>query len=176
MQSIRAYAYAKINLTLDVLGKRPDGYHEMDMILQSVSLCDELLLAKTEEPGIFLSCDQPDIPCDERNLAWRAADLLFRETGEQEAGVAISLKKNIPEQAGMAGGSADSAAVLVGINELFGYGLGEERLCELGSRLGADVPFCIRGGTMRVQGFGERLTPLPDFPKLPIAVAKPREE
>ncbi len=175
MQSIRAYAYAKINLTLDVLGKRPDGYHEMDMILQSVSLCDELLLTKTKAPGISLSCDREDIPCDGRNLAWRAADLLFREMGGQTAGVSVSLKKNIPDQAGMAGGSADAAAVLVGMNELFGYGLDEQKLCRLGERLGADVPFCIRGGTMRVQGFGERLSPLPDFPKLPIAVAKPRE-
>ncbi len=175
MQSIRAYAYAKINLTLDVLGKRPDGYHEMDMILQSVSLCDELVLTKAETQGISLSCDRKGIPCDERNLAYQAADLLFRELEERDFGVSIELKKNIPEQAGMAGGSADAAAVLVGINELFSYGLTEEELCKLGERLGADVPFCIQGGTMRVRGFGERLTSLPDFPKLPIAIAKPRE-
>lgn len=175
MQRIHARAYAKVNLTLDVLGKRPDGYHEMDMIMQSVSLCDELVLTKTEDTGIVLSCNQEGVPNDESNLAYRAAKLLFETKGEQTAGVSISLTKNIPEQAGMAGGSADAAAVLVGLNELFEYQFTRQELCNLGEQLGADVPFCICGGTMRVQGFGERLTPLSPFPKLPMAIAKPRE-
>ena len=176
MQQIHAKAYAKINLTLDVLGKRPDGYHQMDMVMQSGSLCDEVTPVKTDSPGISLSCDNPDVPfpCDESNLAYKAAKLLFEHQGEPCAGVSIKLKKNIPDKAGMAGGSADAAAVLVAANELFSWHLGMEELCKIGKTLGADVPFCIQGGTMRVQGFGEILTCLPDFPKLPIAVAKPK--
>ena len=175
MQRIHAKAYAKINLTLDVKGKRSDGYHEMDMVMQSVSLCDELTLQAAPGAGITLSCDYPEVPCDERNLACKAAKLLLEHQGEPERGLCITLKKQIPDKAGMAGGSADAAAILLAVNELFGYHLSTRQLCELGKTLGADVPFCIQGGTMRAQGFGEVLTRLPDFPKLPIAVAKPRE-
>ena len=150
-------APAKINLALDVLGRRPDGYHEVDMVMQSIILADQVSIA--EAPEMMLVCSDPRIPNDRRNLAWKAAALL-QETYGIKQNLLIRIAKKIPLAAGLAGGSADAAAVLTGLNQLWGLGLSITELMELGVKLGADVPFCIRQGTMRARGIGEQLTPV----------------
>ena len=196
MDLIVKKAHAKINLGLDVTGRRPDGYHEIEMVMQSLGLCDIVALKKTAEPGIRLRIDVPeegpdiypdrdpdDDPDDgelsrlvygppEKNLAWRAAKLLMDEFSPAE-GVEIALTKYIPVAAGLAGGSTDAAAVLSGMNELFGLGLGPEALSERGLKLGADVPYCLFGGTALARGIGEILTPLPPVPDVYVLLAKP---
>ena len=164
-------AHAKINLTLEVLGKRPDGYHEVAMIMQSVSLHDTVTLS-LRDSGISLACDRPDLPCDSGNLAFRAADLLRREVGVAR-GVQIELTKRIPLAAGLAGGSTDAAAVLKGLNRLWQLALPAAELERLAARLGSDVPFCLRGGTSLATGRGEILTPLPDFPGHGVVLVNP---
>ncbi len=166
-------AAAKINLALDILGKRPDGYHLMKMVMQSVSLFDRVALeAIPGSSGIELECTAPGIPTDSRNLAWKAADRFLAEAKIQ-AGVRISIEKKIPSQAGMAGGSADAAAVLAGLNEMLDHPLQEAVLYETGLSIGADVPFCMAGGTKLVEGIGERLSPLPALPECFFVIAKP---
>lgn len=165
-------AYAKVNIGLDVLRRRPDGYHELKMIMQTVAICDELTFEKKSEPGIQLRIDGSDLAADKNNLVWRAAALLMKEK-HIEAGVSITLKKRIPIAAGMAGGSADAAATMRGLNDLFGMGYSMENLRELGVKLGADIPYCISGGTMLSEGIGEVLTPLPAPPDCHLVVAKP---
>lgn len=168
-------ANAKINLTLDILGTREDGYHEVAMIMQEISLHDTLSMGKINQ-GISLTIaiegKQGTLPADESNLCWKAAALVQKEYNLQE-GVEIHLTKRIPMAAGLAGGSADAAAVLKGMNHLFRLGMTEARLCELGARLGSDIPFCIMGGTMLATGRGEVLTRLPSFPRLSVVLAKP---
>ena len=164
-------AYAKINLALEVLGKRPDGYHEVAMIMQSVSLHDTLILS-LQESDITLICDRPELPCDHSNLAYRAAELLRREVGVAR-GVKIELNKRIPLAAGLAGGSTDAAAVLKGLNRLWGLALSPVELEQLAARLGSDVPFCLWGGTSLATGRGEILTPLPDFAGHGVVLANP---
>lgn len=168
-------ANAKINLTLDILGTREDGYHEVAMIMQEISLHDTLSMGKINQ-GISLTIviegQQGTLPADESNLCWKAAALVQKEYNLQE-GVEIHLTKRIPMAAGLAGGSADAAAVLKGMNHLFRLGMTEARLCELGARLGSDIPFCIMGGTMLATGRGEILTRLPSFPRLSVVLAKP---
>ena len=164
-------AYAKINLALEVLGKRPDGYHEVAMIMQSVSLHDTLILS-LQESDITLMCDRPELPCDHSNLAYRAAELLRREVGVAR-GVKIELNKRIPLAAGLAGGSTDAAAVLKGLNRLWGLALSPVELEQLAARLGSDVPFCLWGGTSLATGRGEMLTPLPDFTGHGVVLANP---
>ena len=164
-------AYAKINLALEVLGKRPDGYHEVAMIMQSVSLHDTLILS-LQESDITLICDRPELPCDHSNLAYRAAELLRREVGVAR-GVQIELTKRIPLAAGLAGGSTDAAAVLKGLNRLWGLALSPVELEQLAARLGSDVPFCLWGGTSLATGRGEMLTPLPDFTGHGVVLANP---
>lgn len=168
-------ANAKINLTLDILGTREDGYHEVAMIMQEISLHDTLSMGKINQ-GISLTIviegQQGTLPADESNLCWQAAALVQKEYNLQE-GVEINLTKRIPMAAGLAGGSADAAAVLKGMNHLFRLGMTEARLCELGARLGSDIPFCIMGGTMLSTGRGEVLTRLPSFPRLSVVLAKP---
>ena len=168
-------ANAKINLTLDILGTREDGYHEVAMIMQEISLHDTLSMGKINQ-GISLTIviegQQGTLPADESNLCWKAAALVQKEYNLQE-GVEINLTKRIPMAAGLAGGSADAAAVLKGMNHLFRLGMTEARLCELGARLGSDIPFCIMGGTMLATGRGEILTRLPSFPRLSVVLAKP---
>ena len=158
-------AFAKINLGLDVLGKRDDGYHEVRMIMQSIGLCDEVSLEALEEDEISLSLAGagPDVPEDERNIMYKAAALLKEHCGLRK-GVSIKAVKHIPSQAGLGGGSADAAAVLKGMNSLFELGLDEKELRELGVRLGADVPFCVMEGTALAEGIGEILTPLKKAP------------
>ena len=168
-------ANAKINLTLDILGTREDGYHEVAMIMQEISLHDTLSMGKINQ-GISLTIaiegQKGTLPADESNLCWKAAALVQKEYNLQE-GVEIHLIKRIPMAAGLAGGSADAAAVLKGMNHLFRLGMTEARLCELGARLGSDIPFCIMGGTMLATGRGEVLTRLPSFPRLSVVLAKP---
>lgn len=169
---IKEKAYAKINLGLDVLKRRADGYHEVKMIMQTIGICDDLTFEKSEAPGIHLEIAGADLPADENNLVCRAA-MLIMETGKVAEGVHITLQKRIPIAAGMAGGSADAAAALRGLNNLFGLGYSTRELRELGVRLGADIPYCIEGGTMLSEGIGEILTPLPAPPDCHLVVAKP---
>ena len=165
-------AYAKINIGLDVLRRRADGYHEVKMIMQTVDIYDELVLEKRKEPGIELRMDNRELPSGGDNLICRAADLLFREK-KITGGVNISLTKRIPIAAGMAGGSADAAAALRGVNELFDLGYSQKELQALGVGLGADIPYCLAGGTMLSEGIGEILTPLPAPPAAHLVIAKP---
>ena len=160
-------AYAKINISLDVTARRDDGYHDMAMVMQTVSLCDDVRLGFTDGSRIFARTNLPFIPSDERNLAVRAAKKFFEAAGEPERGLCIRIDKRIPVGAGMAGGSTDAAAVLRGLNRAFGNRFGVERLEELGAEVGSDVAFCVRGGTMLARGRGELLTPLPPLPGQP---------
>lgn len=165
-------AYGKINLGLDVLRKREDGYHEVCMIMQTVGLYDRIDLICREEPGIKVETNLYYLPNNENNLVYQAAKLL-RDEFEISQGVEIKLKKFIPVAAGMAGGSSDAAAVLFGMNRMFGLGLSKEQLMERGVGIGADVPYCIMRGTALSQGIGEVLTPLPPMPQCQVLIAKP---
>ena len=169
---MRLRAMAKINLALDVLGRRPDGYHDVRMIMQTVTMYDDIELLKKPESGIELSTSVPYVPADERNLAYRAAQILMDEFGVKE-GLRIRLHKFIPVSAGLAGGSTDAAAVLVGVNSMFHLGLSAEDLMKRGAALGADVPFCVMRGTALAEGIGEKLTRLPPVPECSVLIAKP---
>lgn len=169
---IKEKAYAKINISLDVTGRREDGYHDMAMIMQTVSLCDELTISIGGE-GVSARSNLRFIPGDERNLAVKAALKYLEAAGERNRGVSIDIRKNIPVGAGMGGGSADAAAVLRGMNRAFGGRLSEETLMSLAADTGSDVAFCLVGGTMLATGRGERLSPLPPIPPCFITVCKP---
>lgn len=169
---LRINAHAKINLYLDVIGKRPDGYHEIETLFHSIQLHDKVSIRKNRGKGIVLHSGHPQIPCDERNLAYRTAELLIRQVGNID-GVEISIQKRIPVAAGLAGGSADAAAVLWGMNQLFELNLTQANLMELGLQLGADVPFCLLGGAALGRGIGEILTPLPPLEAVPLVLANP---
>ena len=171
-ERMRLQAFAKINLGLDVLGKREDGYHEVRMIMQTIRMYDQLDMRKSVEPGIHLTTNKKYIPVDENNLVWRAAKLMMDTCGIME-GVSIHLHKVIPVAAGMAGGSSDAAATLVGMNRLFHCGLSKEKLMELGVQIGADVPYCVLRGTALAEGIGEKLTVLPPMPDCWILIGKP---
>ncbi|MBQ6795943.1 MAG: 4-(cytidine 5'-diphospho)-2-C-methyl-D-erythritol kinase [Clostridia bacterium] len=171
MDSLTVKSFAKINLSLDVLGTLENGYHEVKMVMQTVSLYDIVELTKQED-GISLSCSLKFLPTGRENLAYRAAEAFFAETGI-EGGVKIFLKKHIPVGAGLAGGSSNAAAVLTGLNRLYEAGLSTRRLCEIGTALGADVPYCIIGGTRLAEGIGEKLSPLPPLPACHIVLVKP---
>lgn len=169
---INLRAYGKINLGLDVTRKRPDGYHEVRMVMQNVGLYDNVKIGTRRAPGIGVWTNLPFLPTGPDNLVYRAAKLLMDEFGIEE-GVSISLYKKIPVSAGMAGGSSDAAAVLVGINRMFRLGLSRDKLMKRGVKLGADVPYCIMRGTALAEGIGERLTPLPSMPECVLLLAKP---
>ena len=169
---MRLRALAKINLGLDILGKRPDGYHEVRMIMQTIQMYDVLEIVKKQEPGISLTVNVPFIPVDERNLVYKAAKMLMDEFHIEE-GVSIKLDKFIPVAAGMAGGSSDAAAAFVGINRMFRLGLSEEELMQRAVSVGADVPYCIMRGTALAEGIGEKLTRLSPVPKCFVLVGKP---
>lgn len=172
MDKIQLKALAKINLGLDVLRRREDGYHEVKMIMQTIGLHDDLEIRKTKTPGIQVKTNLYYLPTNENNLVYKAAKLLMDEFQIQD-GVSIQLKKRIPVAAGMAGGSSDGAAVLWGINQMYGLGLSMQALMERGIRLGADVPYCIQRGTALAEGIGEKLSVLPPMPKCTILIAKP---
>lgn len=172
MDKIKLKALGKINLGLDVLGRRPNSYHDVRMVMQTVYLYDQILLEKTDKEGISLKTNLFYLPVNENNLAYRAAKMLIDEFAIKE-GVHISLEKHIPVAAGMAGGSSNAAAVLYGMNRLFHLGLTDQELMERGVKLGADVPYCIMRGTVLAEGIGEELTPLPAMPKCHVLLAKP---
>ena len=172
MDKLELKALGKINLGLDVLGRRDNGYHDVRMFMQTVYLYDQIKIERTKEPGIQLSTNLFYLPVNENNLAYQAANLLMEEFQISE-GVKITLDKHIPVAAGMAGGSSNAATVLFGINQMFSLGLSQKELMERGVTLGADVPYCIMRGTVLAEGIGEILTPLPDMPKCYILIAKP---
>lgn len=173
MDEITVKALAKINLGLDVIRKRADGYHEVCMIMQTIHLFDRLEMKKEKAAGVRLQTNLSFLPVDEHNLAFRAAAMLQEEFGITE-GLSIQLQKHIPVAAGLAGGSTDAAAVLYGMNEMFDLGLTREQLMERGVKLGADVPYCLMRGTALSEGIGEKLTPLPPMVKCPVLIAKPQ--
>lgn len=164
-------AYAKINISLDVLDRREDGYHIVKMIMQSVDLYDDIDVEKCDK-GIHINCNKPFIPRDERNIAYKAAKL-FMEEFNISSGVKINIKKNIPIAAGMAGGSTDAAAVLRAMREIFNIKASDEELMKIGVKVGADVPYCIMGGTALCEGIGEILTPIKSFKDKILVVIKP---
>lgn len=169
---MRLRAMAKINLGLDVIRKTEDGYHEVRMIMQTIRMYDTLDIRKKQTPGISLSSNLPYIPCDDRNLAYRAAKLLMDEFQIKE-GLSMKLAKAIPVAAGMAGGSSDAAAAFVGVNRLFRLGLTEEELMKRAVKIGADVPYCVMRGTALAEGIGEKLTPLAPLPDCYVLIGKP---
>lgn len=172
MNQMDLKALAKINLGLDVLGKQENGYHTVRMVMQTIYLYDEVRLNRKKEPGVELVTNLPYLPTGEGNIAYKAAKLLQDEFAIKE-GVRISLKKHIPVAAGLAGGSSNAAAVLFGMNRMFGLGLSMDGLMERGVKLGADVPYCIMRGTVLAEGIGERLSVLPSMPKCTVLIAKP---
>jgi len=169
---MRLRALAKINLGLDILRKREDGYHEVRMIMQTIQMYDVLEMKRVRKPGISLSVNYSYIPNDERNLVYKAAKLLMDEF-QVKGGVDIHLEKFIPVAAGMAGGSSDAAAALVGINRMFQLGLTKRQLMERGVQIGADVPYCVMRGTALAEGIGEKLTSLPGVPMCYVLIGKP---
>lgn len=170
---VTVLAPAKINLSLDILGKRPDGYHLVKMLMQSVDLCDTVTVWENNDGKIDLSCNVDGVPCDASNTAWRAVEAFFAFTQRENPGIGVKIKKKIPVSAGLAGGSTDAAAVLVALDELMNTRLSREELCDIGEEVGADVPFCIMGATMVASGIGTILTPAPDMPECSILLAKP---
>ena len=173
MPAIEVKAYAKLNLSLDVLGKRPDGYHDMRMVMQTVGLTDQLRLETGTGKPLRMETNLGFLPADEHNLAAAAALRLCETTGADHGGLSIRLRKTIPVCAGLAGGSADAAAVLRGLNRLLGLGLSGQRLAEIGALVGSDVPYCVAGGTALAEGRGEVLTPLPPLPACYVVLCKP---
>ena len=173
MRELKLKAKAKINLGLDVVRKREDGYHEVRMIMQMINLYDKITLRKKTEPGITVTTNLAYLPVNEDNLVYRAAKLLMDEF-QVDGGLEIELQKYIPVAAGMAGGSTDAAAVMVGVNRIFQLGLNKKQLMERGVKIGADVPFCIMRGTALAEGIGEELTPLPAMPHCSLVIAKPK--
>lgn len=165
-------ALAKINLGLDVVRRREDGYHEVRMIMQTIQLYDRLDIKRTQEPGIQIQTNLSFLPVNENNLIYKAAKLLMDEFSIID-GVSVKLDKRIPVAAGMAGGSTDAAAMLIGVNRLFSLGLTKRELMERGVQIGADVPYCIMRGTALAEGIGEALSPLPPMVKCPVLIAKP---
>lgn len=166
-------AAAKINLMLDIISTLPNGYHSLFMIMQSVSLFDTVSVEKTADGGIVLSSNEPDIPCDETNIAHKAATAFFNCNSIDDRNVSIHIEKRIPFAAGLAGGSADGAGVIAALNEIYDTKLSERELCAIGVKVGADVPFCLTGGTRLAQNIGEVLSPLPDLRDCYIVLAKP---
>ena len=173
MEQITLKALAKINLGLDVVRKRSDGYHEVRMIMQTIHLYDKLDIIKTHEPGIVIKSNLSYVPTNESNLVYKAGKLLMDEFDIKE-GVSVDLVKRIPVAAGMAGGSSDAAAMLYGMNRIFDLGLSQKELMERGVKIGADVPYCLMRGTALAEGIGEELTQLPPMVKCPVLIAKPQ--
>lgn len=172
MNRITVKAYGKLNLGLEILGRDERGYHDLRMVMQSVGVYD--LLTITEEgQGLRLTCDDPGVPADETNLVLKCARKLLEETGRPQTGLTFHLEKHLPMEAGMAGGSADGAAALAGLNALLKLNLSQQQLCDIGVQLGADIPFCLTGGTQLVEGIGEKLTPLPEYTAGAFLIGKP---
>lgn len=166
-------AYAKLNLTLDILGKRDDGYHELNMVMQSIDLADTLSVTPQDAPGLSLTCNVPYLPCDDSNIAAKSVHRFFEAQETDAPGLNIHIEKHIPACAGMAGGSSDGAAVLRVLRRLYAPDLPQDKLEAIGALVGSDVPYCIRGGTALAQGRGEILTDLPPLPDCCFVVCKP---
>ena len=173
MDNISLKALAKINLGLDVVRRREDGYHDVRMIMQTIHLYDKLDIVKTKEEGITITSNLSYVPTNENNLIYKAGKLLMDEFDIKE-GVSVDLQKRIPVAAGMAGGSSDAAAMLYGMNEIFGLGLTRQELMDRGVKIGADVPYCLMRGTALAEGIGEKLTSLSPMVKCPVLIAKPQ--
>lgn len=173
MDEIKLKALAKINLGLDVVRRREDGYHEVRMVMQTIHLYDQLLIQKSDPPGIQIHSNLSFLPVNENNLVYKAGKLLMDEF-DIHTGVSVELNKRIPVAAGMAGGSTDAAAMLYGMNQLFGLKLKRKDLMERGVQIGADVPYCIMRGTALAEGIGEKLSSLPPMVKCPVLIAKPQ--
>lgn len=170
---IHEKAYAKLNLSLDIVEKMADGYHSMKMVMQSVELCDDVTIECTEGTGIAVSTNLVYIPNDDRNIAAKAARLFMQHTGINPGQISITINKRIPVCAGMGGGSTDGAAVLRGLNAMFSAGLSRKELEHIARKVGSDVPFCVAGGTQLALGRGDELTPLPQLPRCSVAICKP---
>ena len=170
---MKVLAYAKLNLSLDVLSRREDGYHDLRMVMQAVELADELTLCRQDENGVRVRTNLHFLPNDGRNLAAVAADAFWEQSGCKAEGLFIEIKKHIPVCAGMGGGSSDAAAVLRALNELSGCHLSVEQLAKIGEKVGSDVPYCVMSGTALAEGRGEVLTPLPKLPDCHIVICKP---
>ncbi len=173
---ITVKAYAKINLMLDILSRLENGYHDLFMIMQSVGLYDEVTVTTNLSKSISISCNIEAIPCNEKNIAYKAAEAFFNSTNTENCGIDIHIEKRIPHAAGLAGGSADGAAVIVALDKLFGTNLKEKQLIEIGAKVGADVPFCILGGTMLAQYTGTVLSHLPDLSEKYVIIVKPNQD
>lgn len=174
MITITQQACAKINLTLDVLGKRPDGYHDILSIMQTVSLCDSVQIRIGTGKPWEIICDQPGVPSDRKNLVWKAAEVFFQEIDTDPDGLQITIQKRIPMEAGLGGGSSDAAAVLRGLNRAYSDPISIERLAQLGGSVGSDVPFCVIGGAAMAEGRGERLRSIPAMPPCDMVICKPQ--
>lgn len=172
MNTISIKTHAKINLTLDVTEKRPDGYHNIDSIFEEISLYDTVSITVTDSEDITISCDNPDIPCDKNNIVYKASEKFFEYTGIKNRGLHIDIQKNIPSQAGMGGGSTNAAGVLKLLDKLYDTNLTDNELMKTGLSVGADTPFFIKGGLCHVTGIGEIVVPLPSLPKHHIIIAK----
>ncbi|MCM1285260.1 MAG: 4-(cytidine 5'-diphospho)-2-C-methyl-D-erythritol kinase [Acetobacter sp.] len=170
---IKVKAFAKINLMLDIVSTRTDGYHDLFMIMQSIGIYDTITVTQTKSRKITITCNINDIPLDEHNIAYKAADAFFKAVKTKNKGINIDIIKRIPHAAGLAGGSADGAGVLVALNQLCGTGLTDDELCDIGVKIGADVPFCIKGGTLLAQGIGDVLNKVKPLRKCYILIAKP---
>ena len=173
MTTLYEGALAKVNLTLDVLGKRPDGYHDLRSVMQTISIRDDIEIQVNTGKPWSLTCDKEGIPQDESNLAWKAAEVYCKTVGRDPNGISIHITKRIPSQAGLGGGSADAGAVLRALNRHFGEPLSVYALCEVGAMVGSDVPFCTLCGTAMVEGRGENVRKLPDIPESIFVVCKP---
>lgn len=170
---VKVKAYAKINLMLDIINKRNDGYHDLFMIMQSVGVYDTVTVTENKSKSISITCSIDNIPLNDKNIAWKAAETFFEATGKKNKGICIDIKKRIPHAAGLAGGSADGAAVIVALNKIYKTNLSEKELCRIGVKIGADVPFCITGGTLLAQGIGDVLSKVKPLRKCHILLAKP---
>ena len=172
---IKVKAYAKINLMLDICAKRTDGYHDLFMIMQSIGIYDTVTVSRVKGREIKLYCNIDDIPLDDKNIAYKAAQAFFEanKIRKTSRGISIDIVKRIPHAAGLAGGSADGAAVIVALNKLYNTNLSDDELCKIGVKIGADVPFCIVGGTLLAQGIGEVLTKVKPLRKCELVIAKP---
>lgn len=170
---VKVKAYAKINLMLDIINRRNDGYHDLFMIMQSVGVYDTVTVTEDKSKAISISCAEEGIPLDSRNIAWKAAEAFFAATKRKNRGIHIDIIKRIPHAAGLAGGSADGAAVIVALNKIYKTNLSDEKLCNIGVKIGADVPFCITGGTRLAQGIGEVLHKVKPLRRCYIVLAKP---
>lgn len=174
METVKLLAPAKINLTLDIVGKRQDGYHFVSMIMQSIDLYDEITLSLNLSSDISITCSNPIIPTDERNIVYKATREFFDYCSLENTGVFINIEKNIPTEAGLAGGSTDAAAVILGLDSLFRTGFTNLELSSIAQKVGADVAFCLSGGTALAEGIGELITTLPNMPDCSILIVKPK--